>query len=175
MDTTTALTLVAPSIHWDKINEIRKHQDKAYPRWFPHINFIFPFVPVERFEEMKERLTNALKNFGTFSIEMKTIGYFEQGKVATFHLKPTDDSKLQELYRIIRKTLPEDVEVKRDDFHPHMTLAQCKKSEIPAKMAELQVWCGNGMTMNIDRICMISRSKTDQSVPFSIHTEILLN
>ena len=105
---------------------------------------------------------------------MKTIGYFEQGKVATFHLKPVNDSKLQALYQIIRRTLPE-VEVKRDEFHPHMTLAQCKKSEVPAKMAELQQWLGGGITMNIDRICLINRSKTDQGVPFSIHTEILLN
>lgn len=174
MDTTTALTLVAPACHWDKINEIRQHQDKAYPRWFPHINFLFPFVPVQRFDDIKFRLNTALKDFGPFVLEMKTIGYFEQGKVATFHLKPVNDSKLQALYQIIRQTLPE-VEVKRDEFHPHMTLAQCKKSEVPAKMAELQQWLGGGITMNIDRICLINRSKTDQGVPFSIHTEILLN
>lgn len=173
METTTALTLVAPSEHHKKINEIRTTQDKAYPRWFPHINFLFPFVPVDRFDDVKNRLINALKGFGPFTLEMKTIGYFDQGKVCTFHLKPTDDSKLQALYQIIRKTLPE-VTVKRDDFHPHMTLAQCKKADAPTKKKELEAWLGAGMTMKIDHICLISRSKTDQSVPFSVHTEIPL-
>ena len=45
MHTSTALTFVLPDEVHDKINEIRSVSDKAYPRWMPHINFIFPFVP----------------------------------------------------------------------------------------------------------------------------------
>lgn len=52
-DTSTALTLIISPTYHQKINEIRSKHDKAYPRWMPHINFMFPFVPLEQFPEVR--------------------------------------------------------------------------------------------------------------------------
>ena len=171
MDTCTALCLVFPTETHQKINEIRTKYDKAYPRWMPHINFIFPFVPAERFDEMAARLGD-LGSFGGFDLHMNQIGYFDQGQTVTFHIKPSNQILLQRLFNTIRLALPE-IEVKHDEFHPHLTLGQFPKSEIEIRQAELKTWLGSGIQVKVDRIHMINRNKTD-GAPFQINREISL-
>src|SRR5882757_9121031 len=42
--TQTALALIVPSHLQPEINAIRKIHDKAYRKWEPHINILYPFV-----------------------------------------------------------------------------------------------------------------------------------
>ena len=170
-DVTTALTLVIPAEFHDSINSIRKQYDRAFPRWMPHINFIFPFVPVEQFNEISQKLQNGLKGFGGFQLELTEIGYFPQGKNATFHLKPKDTSRIKDLFDIIMKILP-DIKVKHQEFNPHLTLGQCKKAEVDGKIEEVRSQLSKGISFTVDRIFIINRTKDD---PFKIHTEISLN
>ena len=170
MDTTSALTLAFPDDTHQKINEIRSKYDKAYPRWMPHINFIFPFVPVDKFDEIANRLS-CLNNFGGFELELNTIGYFIQGSNVTFHAKPDNDSKLQNLFKLITEVLPE-IESKREQFHPHLTLAQFPRLEIDIRKQELIQWLGSGIKIKVDRIHLIKRDGAD--TPFKIVKEVLL-
>lgn len=171
-DVTTALTLVIPQKFHDEINVIRKESDRAFPRWMPHINFIFPFVPVVQFDDVKKKLQDNLKNFGSFTLELSELGYFPQGKNATFHLKPKDQSKLKELFEIIKMTLP-DVEIKHAQFNPHLTLGQCKKTEADKKINEIALKLNlTILSFTVDKISIINRSNDG---PFQIHTEISLN
>jgi len=175
METTTALTLAIPSEFQDNINTIRKLYDRAYPRWMPHINFIFPFVAEDKFDDIIERLSPKLKEFGSFELEINQIGHFKQGKNITVHIKPNDSSRLKELFNLINKTIP-DVEVKHSEFAPHLTIAQFKSSESEPKIKELTEWIAtNKFKFTVDHICILQRSKTDNNVPFSIHSKIQLN
>jgi len=167
MSVTTALTLVAPQEFHDKINEIRKLYDKAYPRWMPHINFLFPFVSDDQFDTIVNKLEPTLKSFGTFELEMNEIGSFNQGKTVTVHIKPKNYDKLKELFTIIRKELPE-IKPKHEEFGPHLTIGQFTKQEAPAKIEEMKKWLGSGFTFNIGYICILQRSKTDNNVPFDV-------
>lgn len=172
MDTCTALTLVFPIGTHSKINEIRSKHDKAYGRWFPHINFLFPFVSVGEFDNIANRLSR-LQTFGAFDLDMNTVGYFMQGSTATFHLKPSDDTKLQQLYKLIREILPE-IPCKRNEFHPHLTLGQFPKYEINQRKNELEAWLGSGIKIHVNQIHLISRSRND-GTPFQIDNAIMLN
>ena len=172
-DVTTALTLVAPSEFHDKINEVRSKYDRAYPRWMPHVNFLFPFVSEDQFDTIVSKLGPALKNFGAFEFEMNEIGSFSQGKTVTVHMLSKDDSKLKELFHIIRKELPE-IKPKHEEFAAHLTIGQFTKAEAPAKIEELKKWLGKGFTFNIGYICILQRSKTDNNVPFTINKKIML-
>ena len=173
LDTTTALTLIVPENCWDKINTIRKEYDNAYSRWDPHINLIFPFVSVDMFDEYYDRLQPALGGFGPIDLHFNKIGFFSQKGQATVNLQLSDDKDLQELFKIITKTIPE-VKPKHPEFHPHLTIGQFKKSELDAKLKELTAWLGDGIKVTIDSIYMINRSKTDNTVPFSINKTISL-
>jgi len=171
METCTALTLIFPESTHSKINQIRSVHDKAYPKWPPHINFIFPFVPLECFDEIASKLTH-LGEFGEFNLVMNQIGYFDQGTTTTFHLKPENDAKLQRLFQLIREALP-DIPVKRDVFHPHLTLGQFPKSEIESRKRDLEKWLGDGVSIIVDRIHLIWRDK-NVGTPFEIKREIKL-
>jgi 2'-5' RNA ligase len=173
-DTTTALAFLIPT-HVDDINAIRSSQDRAYPRWMPHINFIFPFVPVESFDQIKEKLDKAFSssnfNLQKHEIIFDSIDYFKQSKGATFHLKPSKASEaiLEKVFEIISTTLPE-IKVKHDKFTAHCTIAQCEKKDIESKQNELNAWFntkfGGKLTVHLDKICMIKRSpeSNDQMV-----------
>jgi len=62
------------------VNEIRLAYDRAAKRWPPHINFMFPFIPVEQFEEAREKLEAELQNESAFEVVLEKIGFFSQGK-----------------------------------------------------------------------------------------------
>ena len=174
MDTTTALALVVKGKFCDKINEVRCIHDRAYPRWPPHINFLFPFVEMEQFPDITERLNKVFKDFGKFNLIFNQLNYFSQGKNVTFHLRVANDEKLQELFNKIQEALPE-IKPKHDKFEPHLTLGQCKKSEVDNVLDTLRAnWLGFGFTVEVSDIVILNRSKTDKNVPFSENTQILL-
>lgn len=130
MDTTTALAFVLPEQFRENVNNIRQKYDKAYDRWPPHINFLFPFVSVTEFEQIREKLSS-LELFGSIEANFNTLGYFSQSKEnITFHLKldKNGEEKFQKLFEEIKKLLPH-IPIKRPDFHPHLTLGQCKNTE----------------------------------------------
>jgi len=174
MDTTTALTLVIPEEFHTSINTIRSASDRAYPRWMPHINFLFPFVSEDKFADIVSRLTPKLKEFGSFELELNQLGHFKQGKNVTVHIKPSNITRLKELFTLIRQTIPE-VESKHDEFNPHLTIAQFKTSEAESKVQELTTWLsGNKFKFTVDHICILQRSKTDNNEPFSMNSKISL-
>ena len=165
-DVTTALTLIFPNTPF--INETRSNYDGAYQRWMPHINFLFPFVESVHLEDMKNKLLKAFHNQKSFKLDLSNLNSFSQKKRVTFHLKPSDQLELQQLYTIIRKTLPE-VYVKHSVFEPHLTLGQCPKQDYPKLKKELEEkMTKEQFEFNVDGIYIIQRSNEDKSVPFKI-------
>jgi 2'-5' RNA ligase len=171
-DVTTALTLVIPNEFHDAINTIRSKYDRAYPRWMPHMNFIFPFVPRDKFNDVKERLEVAMSNFPTFSVKLDQLNKFNQKKGnVTFHLATSDQQKLDELFNLIKTTLPE-IPVKHSTFTAHMTLGQCKNKDFNTVSTEVKSAIDlNNFTFTVDSICIIARSNDD---PFNIVHRIAL-
>ena len=104
MDVTTALTLIIPEEHHSRINAIREKYDRAYPRWMPHINFIFPFLSKESFPVVVEKLQDALGDFRSFDITLSEVDSFKRKGNVTFHLRPSNSSQLEELFKVLRET-----------------------------------------------------------------------
>lgn len=169
-DVTTALTLVIPVEFHNDINNIREQFDRAYPRWMPHINFIFPFVPLDEFSNISQKLQNKLEGFGNFTLELSDVGSSPQGNNVTFHLKPKNKDEIKKLFDIITEALP-DIKTKHV-FNPHLTLGQCKKNEINQKINEIKELLPEGITFTVGKIYLINRTKDD---PFKMHTVITLN
>lgn len=176
MDTTTALTLVIPNKYHDMINNIRKQHDKAYPRWMPHINFYFPFVSEDKFDEIRKILVSELSTFGSFELELNDVGYFKQGKnLVTMHLKPKDPSQLTSLFKVIKSVLPSELNVRNNEFKPHLTIGQFPTEEIETRLKEYQSWLeSNPIKFNVNCISILNRSKSNNDLPFEIHCNITL-
>jgi len=156
-DVTTALTLVLPDQFTENVNAVRAKYDRAYPRWMPHINYIFPFVEAERFPDIVATLQEAFANEGlsSFTLRLNKLEYFKRKKDVTFHLKPEDQSGLERVYNVIRKALP-DVYVKHPTYQAHMTLGQCKKSEFDSVKSEIGE-AFNDVEFEVDRVYLIKR------------------
>lgn len=156
MDTTTALAFVLSENSHDKINEIRSKHDKAYPRWMPHINFIFPFVKSDKFDEVCDKLKNLKTK--SFNVVLDTINYFPQQDICTVHMKPSKKSceRLATLFNEIMSILS-DVSVKHKEFHPHATIGQFTKDTIDEQIKILKEWLNIGFVMKCDRICILQR------------------
>ena len=139
----------------------------------PHMNFIFPFVPREKFSDIKSRLDAALADFPKFEVILDQLSTFyqKQGYV-TFHLTTDDHQRLDELFELIKTTLPE-IPIKYPKFKAHLTLGECRtcefyttiKSAVNSKLAPIDY------RFMIDSIYIIARSKENNKIPFNIvHT-----
>lgn len=175
-DVTTALTLVLPVELHSSVNKIRSKYDRTYPRWMPHMNFIFPFVPREKFGDVKTRLETAFANFPKFQVKLDQLNKFsqKQGNV-TFHLATSDQQKLDELFELIKSTLPE-IHVKHPQFKAHLTLGQCKNRDFDTTVRNEVTSMLNisDFVFNVDHVCIIARSKGNNNAQFNIVHKIPL-
>lgn len=184
MNYSTALVVMIPPEFHDVINYWRNGHDKAYPRWMPHITLYYPFISVEDFPAVGERIQAAVAGFGSFEMNLNQINYFKQGKggKSTIHLRVEDDKPLQNLFKRIKEAIPE-IPCAHPQLTPHVTLGQGKdKDETNRMIREMEEYFrekGQGgemmMKMMISEIQLINRSETDPSIPFAIHTVIHLN
>ncbi len=168
MDTKTALTVVIPSEFHQQINKIRLQYDKAYPRWMPHINLIFPFVDTFDSSLIEEQLKQL--NESQTLIKMNDIGFFSSRGVNTYHLKFSDSdteshNNLMNVFNIVSKSHQN---LKIRDFSPHMTLGQSKTSDQIKMMKELKDWLNiNGpIVFNIRHISHLKRTDTGNFYEF---------
>ena len=170
----TALCLIPPESLWQPIQDIRSVHDKAYPRWMPHINLMYPFAPESKFAEIKEQLGELLLKRKPLEIEFdpSSLHYFQQkGSECTFHLRPKITADVVELQGLIQQTLIDYVTSTRP-FEAHLTLGQTTKSRISDVLIEMKAkW--QTMKFTIDRVCMISR-ENDPNSPFEIKSQMFL-
>ncbi|KAJ3026097.1 UNVERIFIED_CONTAM: hypothetical protein HDU68_006206 [Siphonaria sp. JEL0065] len=171
-DTTTALTIVMPGEFHPSINQIRSVNDRAYPRWMPHMNIIFPFVPLEEFDQVAPRLEEGLSSFSSFHIELNTVGFFSQKQNATYNLQPSKDQLVQfrKLFKAVTAALPE-VSIKHAEFTPHLTMGQCPKQQLDTTLEGMKEWLiDNPVSFTLDRVSLIKRSGKD--TPFTVINEV---
>ena len=170
----TALCLIPPENVWEQIQSIRSIHDKAYPRWMPHINLIYPFASESNFENIKIQLESIVnkKNVLEIEFDQNSFQYFKQkGNECTFHLRPKITKHIIELQQILQNLLPNYTTNSRP-FEAHLTLGQTTSSRISDILIEMKAkW--KTIKFSIDRVCMISR-ENDPDDLFSIKSQVLL-
>jgi 2'-5' RNA ligase/endonuclease/exonuclease/phosphatase family metal-dependent hydrolase len=128
--TATALAIVVPARLQSEVNALRKVHDKAYRRWVPHINILYPFVETSRLREALALLKSHLadEQLQTIRIEVDDVGVFRHRKNATVFLKPSKASEdaLQRFRSLLTAALGcEESDGTHDgEFRPHLTIGQ---------------------------------------------------
>ena len=170
----TALCIIPPENLWEPIQSIRSVHDKAYPRWMPHINLIYPFVPETEFGRIKTQLDSILNASNAFDIEFDATSfqYFKQKSECTFHLRPNVTKAVCDLQKLIQDELVKSLPINSRPFEAHLTLGQTTTSRISDLLIEMKAkW--QSMRFPIDRVYLISR-ENDPNDLFSIKSQILL-
>ncbi|KAM3505523.1 hypothetical protein MY11210_007939 [Beauveria gryllotalpidicola] len=120
----TALCIIPPPCHWPAINQLRRLNDKAYAKWPPHINLIYPFVHPSAVQDA----ATTLLQLDLFSLLPRRVclsdaGVFLHDKHRTLYLKP-DATTATDLHRLVDKVRFSIGWSAKIDYHPHLTVGQ---------------------------------------------------
>jgi len=168
---TTAVIVEPPEILWGQIQEIRSKHDKAFERWPPHINMLYPFLP--NVDETVNILKDALQNVKPFKIKFQDFNVFEHGATNTIWLDPSTETHndLQDFQQVLQSAFPicNDLSIKSaNGFTPHLTVGQGKGKKQTQQLLEKFRSQWKDIEFIVSEIQVITRSG---DLPFSIaHT-----
>ena len=165
---TSALCWIPPvGQPYDAIQAIRRAYDKQANQWPPHINLLYPFVPVGEFEEAVKKLANALQDVSPFEVTMQDVKHFAHGRSCTDWMHPEETEEFVALQAACRAVFPhcDDLSTRSaTGFTPHLTVGQCKTEAAVASLIQKAQWQPFGTKCG--EICLISRDRSD--APFQI-------
>lgn len=145
----SALVLLPTSGITLPIQAIRRHHDRNYQRWPPHINLIYPFLskPSTQIDEITARTRKALAGLAPFDVELCEVKHFEHShKSCTVYLATSDadveiakqirsvaesnnkhsgHAKITDLQRSLQAAFSE-CNADTRQFSPHLSLGQAK-------------------------------------------------
>jgi 2'-5' RNA ligase len=187
---TTACCIIPPEDVWPQIQQIRAQNDKSFGMWMPHINFLFPFIPVGQFTQGAEILRNNadFQQIRPFRVRLSELYYVVDSKyiwVIPEVLTDTEPQtkskgkkkeikkkdKLCELQAAVQRVFSHCTHTGGGEFNAHLTLGQWTKDTIKQAQNELQAnWIP--IEFEVNQICMISRDGPDD--PFEVKETVLL-
>lgn len=125
----TALCLIPPRHLWEPVDRLRSLHDRAYNRWPPHINLVYPFVHVDSLPSAIDAVCQ-LNLPGLFQqtqekAMLDETDVFLHKQYNTIYLRPAHGSSteaaLTQLSRSLHRALGRSLD---EQFKPHMTVAQ---------------------------------------------------
>ncbi|KAI1345022.1 hypothetical protein F5Y15DRAFT_14843 [Xylariaceae sp. FL0016] len=125
----TALCLIPPSHVWPSIDRLRSLYDKAYEKWPPHVNLIYPFVPIDDLSQATDLICSGLQSHRreleerSFNIQLEDADVFPHRHDNTIFIFDKDSSRTSEL-NDLRRHILEALKVTITDHHSHMTIGQ---------------------------------------------------
>ncbi|KAH3760035.1 Endonuclease/exonuclease/phosphatase family protein [Pelomyxa schiedti] len=171
---TSAVVVVPPEDQWGQIQQIRQKHDKAYSRWMPHINMLYPFVPDAAFDAAVGRIQKAVSHLQPFTVTFQEQSFFEHGPSScTLFANPTTNppEALQTLEKALVEAFPlcTDLSTREGGFHPHLTLGQWRGKAATEAFMRTSKW--SPITFTVSEIHFISRTA---ATPFSIKKTVRL-
>lgn len=126
--TQTAIAVLVPAHLHQDVNALRSIHDKAYRKWQPHINLLYPFVEPARLSSALSILRESLRNERQFLVRCNEVADFKHRKNATVFLKPEKSS--EDALQRLRTRLVESLGCNERDgtydgeYRPHLTIGQ---------------------------------------------------
>lgn len=144
---TSTVALVPPESMWPTIQSTRlRLKDRGLFRWPPHINLLYPFVPMEEFAlamqvlqpALDKPLSLTLETFITLD-ELGTFGGRSRGVLYAYCSSSVETAALQTVQSALQVAIPFCSEQqKQGKFTPHLTLAHFEtRDQAEAAKAEL--------------------------------------
>jgi 2'-5' RNA ligase len=164
----TALALVVPSHLQPEINTLRKIHDKAYRKWEPHINVLYPFVEASLLSSAVSVLRAYLSahQISPFKVKIEEVGTFEHRRNATVFLKAGEESeeKICDLRKQLVDALGRDEGEGTHDgvFRPHLTIGQAALSGLTMERLIEKVGRLVGLEWDVERLVVLRREATGE-------------
>lgn len=156
----TGLVVIPPRDAWAPIQAIRAEHDRKVLRWMPHITLVYPFVPLERFDEAAGRLAPALGSIGRFEVGLNRFETFVHPRDRyTVWLRPEPEEPLVALQAAAWSASwdgpPPRPPWRR--FRPHLSVGQAEGRPAMLRLLENLRKSWPGLKFPVDRVAMIAR------------------
>ncbi|KAG8167203.1 hypothetical protein KVR01_002892 [Diaporthe batatas] len=120
----TALCIIPPRNQWTKVDQLRSHYDRAYGKWPPHVNLVYPFVQVDALPRAAEAVQSAaapVRGQKPLDICLDAAGVFQHKQDKTIYIHDEDDSQLKDFRAAIMQALGHQ---DAGSYNMHMTIGQ---------------------------------------------------
>jgi hypothetical protein len=116
---TSALCIIPPGNAWPAIQAVRAARDKAFARWPPHINLLYPFVPEEVLPAAAALAAAALAAVAPPRVALRAVGQFGGGRGG-------GGGGLAAMHAALARVFPhcDDWAAHGGQYAPHLSLAQ---------------------------------------------------
>ncbi|KAH7401380.1 hypothetical protein BKA66DRAFT_450322 [Pyrenochaeta sp. MPI-SDFR-AT-0127] len=133
----TALCIIPPFSHRGHIDRLRELYDKAYGRWPPHVNLIYPFVAPESLsraqQQIQQYLDERVDMREPMIVKLGQTGHFEQRSNSTIFLRENESastSSLESLRTMVLQALGQTC----PSSTLHLTVGQSEDNTESARM-----------------------------------------
>ncbi|EED15718.1 DUF455 domain protein [Talaromyces stipitatus ATCC 10500] len=125
----TALCIIPPTHLAQDINRLRELYDKAYEKWPPHVNLIYPFVDPESLPQAAEFIRSTLAQNCTepFQFSLDKAGFFTHKNYHTVYTACS--GKCREEIEAIRRHILSALGQPDTHFEPHLTIGQSEAND----------------------------------------------
>ncbi len=108
-----------------EIEKIREKYDELYGILPPHITLAFPFKNDISNDDLKEQLLAILKNIKPFKVKCKGISLRKDERINSYYIFLNiieGKDKIYEIHDRIYKNILKDIDIKKYNYEPHITL-----------------------------------------------------
>lgn len=127
----TALCVIPPAHDCERIEQLRALYDKAYGRWPPHVNLIYPFVSPELLPQARDRIQAKLAEnpqYEDLKVSLDKAGTFTQRSNYTVFVQQQESGGSP--FALLRSAVLEALGRKSTSHNFHLTIGQTEdKSE----------------------------------------------
>ncbi|KAK4217804.1 hypothetical protein QBC37DRAFT_413975 [Rhypophila decipiens] len=129
----TALCIIPPSQSWPSIDRLRSLYDKAYEKWPPHVNLVYPFVRPEMLPTAADRIQAALsQQEWDVPVQLDSADAFLRKNDNTIFRHDGDVSRASTLGKLRNEMLRSIGHAAGANFRMHMTIAQSEDANSAA-------------------------------------------
>ncbi|KAI1881385.1 hypothetical protein JX265_000211 [Neoarthrinium moseri] len=161
----TAICVVPPRSLWGTVDRLRSLYDKAYEKWPPHINLVYPFVKVDSLEQASARISsclaasNEIRN-GTFPVSLNAVGVFSHRHDNTVFVHDNDASRTSRL-ESLRNLVLEALGQRGSAYRMHLTIGQSEDiSSAPHGFLLQKASLIPALNWDVQELCLLVRERT---------------
>ncbi|KAK2064294.1 endonuclease/Exonuclease/phosphatase [Colletotrichum caudatum] len=131
----TALCLIPPRRQWPLVDRLRFDNDKAYAKWPPHVNLVYPFVKSTdpgalrlACDAIVDRLRSrtSLGEAATLPIRLDSPDFFQHKNGSSLFLCDKDVERVSQVVSLRADILAAIGQTRSEPYNMHMTVAQCE-------------------------------------------------
>ncbi|KAI1132017.1 hypothetical protein F5Y10DRAFT_284563 [Nemania abortiva] len=124
----TALCIIPPKRLWPSFNRLRSLYDKAYEKWPPHVNLVYPYVRVEDLPSACALVASQLshRSLDALNVRLDAADVFPHRQGNTIFVHDSNKDRTSRLHDLRQTALRALAHTTTTNYHMHLTIGQSR-------------------------------------------------